>query len=100
MPDNSEVDKVKALRAITRARNGLFVCFYTLPVYILSVWALLNNGRDIISFMFFYMGLYAIFTINMAAKRCPDCGNQFFVKSFLLNIVTKNCVHCSLPYKY
>ena len=98
MSDQSEIKKVRALRGITRSRSRLIVCFFTLPVYILALWALLNNGRDIIGFMFIYMGLYAIFAISMAAKRCPDCGNQFFVKVFLLNVVTKNCVHCSLPY--
>ncbi|MBQ15406.1 MAG: hypothetical protein CMQ17_13530 [Gammaproteobacteria bacterium] len=98
MSDFSEIKKAKALREITRSRSRLFVCVFTLPVYILALWALLNNGRDIIGFMFFYMCLYAIFAINMASKRCPDCGKQFFVKVFLLNVITKNCVHCSLPY--
>lgn len=85
-----------ALRNILRARTRLIVCFWTLPVYMIALWALLNNGRNIESFMFIYMALWAGFAVDMALRRCPECGNQFFVKSILLNLFTQRCVHCGL----
>lgn len=87
----------QVLRKLSRARTRLLVCFWTLPVYIIAIWVLLNNGRNIETIMWIYMGLYAIFAVDMASRRCPQCGNQFFVKSILLNLVTKRCVHCQLP---
>lgn len=86
----------QVLRKLGRARTRLIVCFWTLPVYIIAIWILLNNGRDIETIMWIYMGLYAIFAVDMAIRRCPQCGEQFFVKTILLNLVTRRCVHCSL----
>ena len=86
----------QSLRKIRRARTRLIVCFWTLPVYAIAVWVLLNNGRDIETIMWIYMGLYAIFAVDMASRRCPQCGNQFFVRTILLNLFTHRCVHCDL----
>ena len=83
-----------ALRKIFRARTRLLVCFWTLPVYVITLWILLGNGRNIESFMFIYMGMWAGFAVDMAMRRCGECGEQFFVKSILLNLVTHRCVHC------
>jgi hypothetical protein len=85
-----------ALRKIRRARTRLLVCFWTLPVYVISIWMLLNNNRDIDTLMWIYMSLYAIFALDMAYRKCPRCGNQFYVKSILLNLITSECTHCSL----
>lgn len=86
----------QTLRKIRRARTRLLVCFWTLPVYVVAVWILLNNGRDIDTIMWIYMGLYAIFAVDMASRRCPRCNNQFFVKTIVLNLITHRCVHCDL----
>jgi uncharacterized protein (DUF983 family) len=32
----------------------------------------------------------------MARRRCPNCGEQFFVKIIFLNLITRRCVHCGL----
>ena len=37
----------KKLRRIARARTRLAVCFWTLPVYVVAIWILLNNGRNV-----------------------------------------------------
>jgi len=37
-----------------------------------------------------------VFAIDMAIRKCPRCGNQFYVKSIWLNLITKTCVHCGL----
>lgn len=86
----------KTLRKIRRARTRLLVCFWTLPVYVVSVWVLLNNGRSVETIMWIYMGVYAIFAVDMASRKCPQCNNQFFVKSIFLNLKTHQCVHCQL----
>ncbi len=83
-----------ALRKNLRARTRLIVCFWTLPVYAITVWILLNNERSIGSFMFIYMALWLAFGADMAMRRCPECGKQFFVKSILLNLITRRCAHC------
>ena len=77
-----------------RARMRLLVCFLTLPVYVIAVWVLLNNNRDVSSLMWAYMALYGVFAFDMVRRRCPNCGEQFFVKSILLNLISKRCVHC------
>lgn len=84
----------KDLRAIVRARSRLAVCFWTLPVYVLAVWVLLNNGRSVDSMMWIYMAVYAGFAIDMSMKNCPSCHEQFYVKNIFLNLLTKQCVHC------
>ena len=83
-----------ALRKIFRARTRLIVCFWTLPIYVIALWILLNNQRGIESFMFIYMALWAAFAVDMAMRRCPECGEQFFVKSILLSLIARDCVHC------
>ena len=30
----------------------------------------------------------------MARRRCPVCDRQFYVKTILLNMITRSCVHC------
>ena len=92
---NTEL-RQQQLRKISRARTRLLVCFWTLPIYVISVWMLLNNGRNIDSIMWIYMGLYALFAIDMVRRRCPQCNQQFFVKTILMNLVTHRCVHCKL----
>ncbi len=84
----------RALRGINRARTRLAVCFWTLPVYILAIWVLLNNGRSIDSMMWIYMAVYAGFAIDMSMRNCPSCHKQFYVKNIFLNLLTKRCVHC------
>ncbi|MFP6809658.1 MAG: hypothetical protein VB960_01255 [Pseudohongiellaceae bacterium] len=87
------------LKKIFRARMRLIVCFWTLPVYVLAVWGLLNNQRGIEVFMYIYMAVWAGFAVDMARRRCPACGQQYFVKNILLNIVTRCCVACGLEEK-
>ena len=86
----------KVLRQISRARTRLLVCLLTLPVYVVAVWILLQNQRATESFMFIYMAMWAAFAVDMARRRCPRCGEQFFVKSIFLNLISKRCVHCKL----
>ena len=96
--DSSGVDErvhAQAIRQLLRARTRLIVCFWTLPVYILIVWVLLSNRQPIDLFMFFYFSLCAGFWIDMVRRRCPVCAKQFYVKSVLLNLNTRKCVHCS-----
>lgn len=68
----------------------------TLPLYVVAVWVLLGNGREIESLMWIYMALYAGFALDVVRRRCPRCGEQFFVRSILLNLRSKKCVHCAL----
>lgn len=84
------------VRKVYRARTRLIVCFWTLPIYTLVVWSLLMSRQSIDFFMLFYFALCAFFWLDMAWRKCPGCNKQFFVKSILLNLVTKKCVHCSL----
>lgn len=97
------VDSVKfgkELLRIARARTRLLVCFWTLPVYVVAIWVLLNNGRDIDAMMWVYMAVYAVFALDMAMRYCPNCRKQFYVKNIFLNLLTRQCVHCgqSLPH--
>jgi len=98
-PRKNSAFRQQTLRKIRRARTRLLVCFWTLPVYVIAIWVLLNNGRSIDTIMWIYMGLYAIFAVDMASRRCPQCGNQFFVKTILLNLLTHRCVHCELSFE-
>ena len=84
------------LRPVLRARSRLLVCLLTLPVYGGAVWMLLEAGQDIDLYMYIYMVLWGVFAVDMAMRRCPRCGEQFYVKSVLLNIFSKRCVHCGL----
>jgi len=93
----SDRESRRILRQISRSRTRLLVCFLTLPVYVVAVWILLDNRQSIDSFMFIYMGVWAAFGIDMARRRCPRCGEQFFVRVIWLNLLTKKCAHCSLP---
>ncbi len=86
----------QALHQILRARTRLVVCLLTLPVYIAAVWFLLQNQRGTDTFMFIYMAMWAAFGFDMARRRCPDCHEQFFVKTIFLNLISKRCVHCGL----
>ena len=85
----------RSLRRIARARTRLVVCFWTLPVYVVAIWLLLNNGRNIDSMMWIYMAVYAGFAIDMSMRYCPVCRKQFYVKSIFLNLLSTRCVHCS-----
>ena len=82
------------LLRIARARTRLLVCFWTLPVYVVAVWVLLNNGRSIDSMMWAYMAVYAGFALDMSMRKCPSCRKQFYVKNIFLNLLTRQCVHC------
>lgn len=102
--ENNERDdeqrKHDRLAEIRRARSRLFVCFWTFPVYVLVVTRLLSAGNGITMVMYAYMALYAGFGLNAAIKRCPDCGKQFFVKSYFLNPFYTQCAHCGLSLKH
>jgi len=89
--------QLQQLRRIDRSRSRLIVCFYTLPLYVIALILLLNEGRSVTAFMFVYMAVYAIFAVDMVVRVCPRCGEQFFVKAFFLNFFTRKCVHCGLP---
>lgn len=94
-PENKDPVKFAAdLLTIVRARTRLAVCFWTLPIYIVAVWVLLNNGRSVDSMMWIYMAVYAGFAIDMSMRKCPNCREQFYVKNIFLNLLSKKCVHC------
>jgi len=87
---------LQALRKISRARIRMIVCVLTLPVYIFVVWELLAAQRNIGSIMVVYMAIWTGFAIDMASRRCPACGKQFFVKVVMLNLLSHRCRHCDL----
>ncbi|MBL4820580.1 MAG: hypothetical protein JKY98_06275 [Gammaproteobacteria bacterium] len=95
-PDLLDPQKQQALHKINRARSRLMVCFWTLPIYVVALVLLLNEGRSGTVFMLVYMGVYALFAIDMVIRECPGCRNQFFVKGFFLNCFTRTCMHCGL----
>ena len=88
------------LLSIRAARNRLFVCFWTFPVYVYAVTQLLNSGSSSTVIMYSYMLLYAFYGISASVKRCPDCHGQFFVKRFFLNPFRSQCAHCGLSFKH
>lgn len=96
---NDEERRKNRLDEIRRARSRLFVCFWTFPIYVIVVTRLLNAGNGISMVMYAYMLLYAGFGLNMAMKRCPDCGQQFFVRNYFLNPFHTRCAHCGLALK-
>ncbi|MGI9250867.1 MAG: hypothetical protein ACR2PR_06680 [Pseudohongiellaceae bacterium] len=85
-----------ALQKIHRARIRMIVCMLTLPVYGVAVWILISNNRNIDALLWIYMGCWAVFAIDMAIRKCPRCGEQFYVRTLILNLITKRCVHCGL----
>lgn len=89
----------KTLSGIRRARTRLFVCFWTFPVYVVAVMRILDSGQETTLIMLTYMLLYAAFGISVAVKRCPECQQQFFVKTFFLNPFRHQCAHCGLALK-
>ena len=92
-------DYSSKIKKVYRARTRLIVCFWTLPIYISIVWFLLLNRQSVDLFMLFYFVLCASFWLDMAWRKCPACKKQFYVKSILLNLVTRKCVHCSVDMK-
>jgi len=96
-PDSSSASQyLIPLKKISRSRTRLIVCLWTLPVYMLTVWILLSNRQPVDLFMFFYFSLCAGFWLDMAWRKCPACTRQFYVRSILLNLLTRKCVHCGL----
>jgi len=89
----------KTLCGIRRARTRLFVCFWTFPVYVVAVMRILDSGQETTLIMLAYMLLYAAFGISVALKRCPECQQQFFVKTLFLNPFRHQCAHCGLALK-
>lgn len=96
MDPQADAPHLPALRKVLRARARLMVCFWTLPVYIPAVWALLDNRQGVAALMYVYMALWAAFAVDMARRRCPACGGQFYVRSVLLDLSARRCVHCGL----
>jgi len=84
------------LGEIRRARNRLFVCFSTLPVYVFTVSQVVEAGNSSNAVMFAYMALYAGFGVNASVKGCPQCHEQYFVKRVFLNPFRSRCAHCGL----
>lgn len=100
MSENSkEEQKLDRLTQIRRARNRLFVCFATFPVYVLAVTQVLRSGNETTTIMLAYMLLYAGFGISASTKRCPECHGQFFVKKHFLNPFSSSCTHCGLSFR-
>lgn len=95
-PSRRSTVSVAALKKVLRARTRLLVCFATFPVYAIGVWLLLSSGRSIEGFMFVYMGLWSAFAFDMTLRKCPACNKQFFVRSILMSLTSKKCVHCGL----
>lgn len=89
-------EQLTALHRIARARSYMLVCFLTLPLYVAGLLLLLNGGRGISTLMFAYMGVYTVFAVNMAVRRCPRCHRQFFVRHVFLNLFARHCAHCGL----
>lgn len=87
-----------ALTEIRRARSRLMVCFFTFPLYIMTIYRMLGNGYDITWVMLAYMLLYGVFGIGMSVKTCPRCQGQFFVKRYFLHPFRRTCAHCGLSY--
>ena len=98
--NNSKPSRKDSLDGLRRARSRLFVCFWTFPVYVVVVTRLLNAGIGINMVMYAYMALYAGFGLHLALKRCPDCGEQFFVKTYFMNPFPRQCAHCGLSLKH
>ncbi len=84
------------LHRVDRSRSRMLVCFYTLPLYVVALILLLNEGRSVTGFMVVYMAVYAVFAVDMVVRKCPRCDEQFFVKVLFLNFLTRRCVHCGL----
>lgn len=104
-PDEQDTAREQArqeqqLHRIDRSRSRLMVCFYTLPLYVVALFLLLNQGRSVTMLMFVYMAVYAFFAVDMVVRVCPRCGEQFFVKAFLLNFFARKCVHCGLSCRH
>lgn len=95
-PSRRSTVSMAALKKVLRARTRLLVCFATFPVYAIGVWLLLSSGRSIDGFMFVYMGLWSAFAFDMTLRKCPACNKQFFVRSILMSLTSKKCVHCGL----
>ena len=93
----SGLARARALKRIERSRSRLMVCFWTLPVYMVGVWLLLEERRNIDIFMLIYMAIWFGFALDMARRNCPGCGRQFFVRNILLNLISRKCVHCGIP---
>lgn len=97
--NNKQEERQARLDDIRRARNRLFVCFWTFPVYVFAVTRVLDSGNSTSTIMFAYMLLYAWFGVSASVKRCPDCHEQFFVKKFFLNPFSGKCAHCGVSLK-
>ena len=95
----NEVELSKKIELILRSRVRLIVCFLTFPLYVGAVWMLLLSGKDVGTLMWVYIGLYVFFGLDMVRRRCPRCSEQFFVKTILLNLLSKQCVHCGASRK-
>lgn len=84
------------LKKILASRTRMLVSFATLPVYMIGVWVLLSNGKAIDGFLMFYCAVWGLFAVDMMLRKCPACGEQFFVKEILMSFRSKKCVHCGL----
>ncbi len=92
----SERKHLPVLKKILASRTRMLVSFATLPVYMIGVWVLLSNGKAIDGFLMFYCAVWGGFAVDMMLRKCPACGEQFFVKEILMSFRSKKCVHCGL----
>jgi len=95
----SQRQHLPALKKILASRTRMLVSFATLPVYMVGVWLLLANGKAIDGFLMFYCALWGVFAVDMMLRKCPACGEQFFVKDIIMSFRVKKCVHCGLDMK-
>ncbi len=93
----SGLARSRALRQIRRARSRLMVCFWTLPLYMIGVWLLLEGDQEVTILLAVYVLIWSGFGLDMARRVCPHCGQQFFVRNIVLNVLTHKCVHCGTP---
>lgn len=92
----SERRHLPALKKVLASRTRMLVSFATLPVYMIGVWVLLSNGSRIDGFLMFYCAVWGGFAVDMMLRKCPACGEQFFVKEIIMSFRSKKCVHCGL----
>jgi DNA-directed RNA polymerase subunit RPC12/RpoP len=92
----SQSKHLPALKKVLASRSRMLVSFATLPLYMIGVWVLLSNAKSINGFLMFYCALWGVFAVDMMLRKCPACGEQFFVKEIIMSFRSKKCVHCGL----
>jgi len=86
-----EIEKIREkVKSVKIQMLGFAVFFLAVAIYPIIPFLIFSPIAIIIAMYVFYLvfGIYRII--------CPQCGEYFFKKGFMNELLTSKCLHCGL----